>query len=537
MKQIALAELIRSRQGYILDRIARGMERLPGTPYRKFLIETDEGRRRLSIWIKLVIDALSGNPAAMIEDQARVGYYRAMQGFQLKDVFEVYRIFQQVCFELLSGAAGGPHYDGLFVAEELRSLYVLFSDSWMEVTKSYVETREQQIREKVHLLQELGDFTQLVFATFDVDTIVQLTVDKMSSLFTVKVCVRIYRDDCIHTVRSSAGPEDAEKLARLESRYRDESSCIFVDEQGNSSSNVSDFLMKRFVVMPIEGHAGCSGILTLSEIEKGFKFGDKDLSLVKQFLYIMGMALENAFMVEQIEQNRQALRMLAGKMIVVKDEERKTLAAELHDTLAQSLTGISYKVQFCRELLKRNREGMDEELGSLVESIHQAIDQCRSVISNLHPDLIDTVGLVPALRRLFQNFTKETHILVSAELPKDAILSDDLSIRVYRVIQEALTNVYKHANAKTVEISLAVNGDGLKLVISDDGKGFDKFQCTPEGADSNKLGLLYMKERVESVGGTVAVESAAMRGCTIRVSIPCGDMGESLESAQGDDCR
>jgi len=312
---------------------------------------------------------------------------------------------------------------------------------------------------------------------------------------------------------------------------------MFVDEQGHVSTNVHDFLMKRFVVMPIEGHASCSGVLTLAENGKGFKFGDKDLSLLKQFLYIMGMALENAFMVEQIEQNRQALHILASKMIVVKDEERKTLAGELHDTLAQSLTGISYKIQFCRERLKRNSEGIDEELGSLVETIHQAIDQCRSIISSLHPDLIDTVGLVPALRRLFQSFTKETDIKIYPELPKNATLSDDLSIRVYRVIQEALTNVYKHADAKTVEISLGLERDGLKLVISDDGKGFDKFQCRPGRADSNKLGLLYMKERVESVGGTVVVESATNRGCTIRVTIPYGEIGESLESAQGNDCR
>jgi two-component system sensor histidine kinase DegS len=162
----------------------------------------------------------------------------------------------------------------------------------------------------------------------------------------------------------------------------------------------------------------------------------------------------------------------------------------------------------------------------LVDTTYRAIDQSRQLISSLHPDLIDTVGLVPALRRLFDTYNEETGVRVFAQLPKSVRTSHDVNICLFRVVQEALTNVHKHAETRAVRVRLKTIRDGVTLTVTDKGKGFDTSPTCrwPEG--QNRLGLLSMKERIQGVKGTFSINAAVGKGCRIEARIP--STGESV---------
>jgi len=250
------------------------------------------------------------------------------------------------------------------------------------------------------------------------------------------------------------------------------------------------------------------------------KFTDKGLGLLYQFLYITAVALESAFMLEEIERNRQELRLLTAKMIKIQEEERKRLASDIHDTLAQALTGIGYKIQFCKELAVKNPSLLMEQFTGLIKTVYQAIDQSKELIASLRPDLIDTMGLVAALKRHTENFKRETGIHIITHLPKSIQISSEANICLFRIAQESLMNIYKHSGAKTAELALRKEDGNAILIISDGGKGFDISQGLPWMKDKNKLGLLSMKERVETVGGTLSLKSKTNCGFRVEAKIP-----------------
>ena len=182
-------------------------------------------------------------------------------------------------------------------------------------------------------------------------------------------------------------------------------------------------------------------------------------------------------------------------------------------------------------------ERVPGELEGLIGTVNQSVDQCRGLISSLRPDLIDTLGVVPALRKLFKTYTGATGIEVVANLPKQIKLSPHVSICLYRTAQEALTNVHKHAGVKIATVNMTEQADHIILTVSDRGKGFNNSLSAPWTTNPNKLGLLYTKERLESVGGTFKITTETDLGCTIEAKIPLNVEETSHEQDKSHDRR
>ena len=225
-------------------------------------------------------------------------------------------------------------------------------------------------------------------------------------------------------------------------------------------------------------------------------------------------------MLKEIEIQRQESHLLASKMITIGEEERKRLAGDIHDTLAQALTGISYKIQYCKELAKKNPQWVNGQLDTLLKTVNHTIDQARALISSLRPDLIDMMGLVPALRRHIKNFTQETGIAVHSHLFEKIHVPSEISICLFRVAQEALTNIYKHASATTAKVTLKYVNGNLHLIVADQGKGFDMSQGSVRKKDQSPLGLLSMKQRIEAVKGMLVIDAGINKGCRIEAKVP-----------------
>ena len=222
-------------------------------------------------------------------------------------------------------------------------------------------------------------------------------------------------------------------------------------------------------------------------------------------------------------------------MLTIREQERKRLAEDIHDTLAQTLAGLSYKIQFCVELANSFPERVASELESLKNTTDGAVNQCRDLIFGLRPDLIDTLGLVPALHKLFLTYTGATGIKVVATYPDNIKSPPYVSISIYRITQEALTNIYKHADVKNAKVTLSEQDGNIILVVSDNGKGFEFFPRPPWVTNPNKLGLLYTRERIRVDWGKFDNETGINLGCTIEARIPLE--GGSLGPDKSNDRR
>jgi signal transduction histidine kinase len=202
-------------------------------------------------------------------------------------------------------------------------------------------------------------------------------------------------------------------------------------------------------------------------------------------------------------------RVVAGQEL-----ERQRLARELHDETGQALTSILLGLRAIEDA--DDLEEIRRSVLTLRELVVGTLQDVRRLAVELRPKALDDFGLLPALQRLAETYTEQTalDVQVEATLGPER-LPAEIETALYRIVQEALTNVIKHAQARTVSVVLTKKGDAVAAVIEDDGRGFDQEQLSDGG-----LGLVGMRERIALLNGRVAVESAEGRGTTVAVEVP-----------------
>jgi len=235
---------------------------------------------------------------------------------------------------------------------------------------------------------------------------------------------------------------------------------------------------------------------------------------------------------EQLRTSREQLRALSLYLESVREEERTNLAREIHDELGSLLTGLKIDLSWLAKKTSREQELILAKIKSMYELIDEAIQTVKRISTELRPGVLDDLGLSAAIEWAGQEFEKRTEIkLEFTSRPKDIILDGDRSTAIFRIFQEALTNIVRHANATNARISLKQDGDRVVLRIRDNGKGIDKKQLS----DPKAFGLIGMRERAMSKGGDVKISATPGGGTTIIVSIPLKNM-ENL-NAEDTNCR
>ena len=224
---------------------------------------------------------------------------------------------------------------------------------------------------------------------------------------------------------------------------------------------------------------------------------------------------------EAVLQYAERLKALAAQLAEVEDAERQRLARELHDRVGQNLTALGInlniiQMQLSEDLSDSVRYHLDDSL-SLVELTAERI---RDVMSDLRPPVLDDYGLVAALRWYGEKISRRIDIPITVEGEEpDPRMNPRVENALFRITQEALTNVAKHAQASNAKISVEMKGDILRLSVTDDGIGFDS-QNLSESDESQGWGLLSITERAEAVGGQVWIDSSPNQGTTITVEVP-----------------
>lgn len=207
----------------------------------------------------------------------------------------------------------------------------------------------------------------------------------------------------------------------------------------------------------------------------------------------------------QLEASHQELRELSAAMQSIREEERKHLARELHDDLGQLLAALKMDIGMLKAGVPTGSLGLVENIDRLASSV---IGSTRRLINDLRPQALDESGLVPALEGLTSEFARRHGVRCELHADAEVTVDDALATPVYRVVQESLTNVAKHAQARAVQVSLIQSGGELRVAIQDDGRGLGAEQQSKR----QSFGLLGMRERVHSLGGKFEVHSHAGAG-------------------------
>ncbi len=224
---------------------------------------------------------------------------------------------------------------------------------------------------------------------------------------------------------------------------------------------------------------------------------------------------------DALKESAKQLRSLSSQLLTAQETERKRISRELHDELGQSLTVMKLRLNFIEKNLPYPQAELKQECEYGVRYIDQVIENVRRLSRDLSPAILEDFGLSAALRWLVNNFAKGYNIKVVMDMIDiDSLLPQDSHAAVYRTVQEALTNIGKHSQAKNVSIAITVVDSSVRFAIQDDGIGFDERLAASGSMKENGLGLATMKGRAQMAGGALSVRTIQARGTLITLSIP-----------------
>ena len=236
----------------------------------------------------------------------------------------------------------------------------------------------------------------------------------------------------------------------------------------------------------------------------------------------IGIAIENASLYEELHREEALRRQILERLITVQEEERKRIARELHDQTGQPLTSLIMTLKVLEEA--GSLADVRGHVQELRDTVTQILEQVHDLALELRPSVLDDLGLMAALRHYFGECRYRYHLPVDFQVLRleDQRLPPEMETALYRIVQEALTNIARHAQAQGVSVLLENRGTSVMLIVEDDGKGFDVAHVMGSRPHEKNLGLYGMRERAALLGGTLTIESTPGAGTTVFVEIPLG---------------
>jgi PAS domain S-box-containing protein len=264
------------------------------------------------------------------------------------------------------------------------------------------------------------------------------------------------------------------------------------------------------------------GVLNLYSDQPG-SFTPERVEFFQAYANQAAAALEKGRLFADLQSAHTRLRELSARLVEIEEEQRHEIARELHDSVGQSLTALNINLSILQnQLTSETSNNIGTRLADSIKLVEQAVERIRDVMAELRPPVLDDYGLLPALRWYAEQYTGRTNIRAVILEPQVAIprLPPSMETALFRISQETLTNIARHAEASQVSLSLDMVDGSPRLTIQDDGIGFD-----PSQADTG-WGLRIMRERAEAVGGKLVIETSPGKGTKIVVDVPLPPAGD-----------
>jgi PAS domain S-box-containing protein len=250
-------------------------------------------------------------------------------------------------------------------------------------------------------------------------------------------------------------------------------------------------------------------------------FASREIRLLYSLAEKSSIALANAHLYDSLLSRERELELLSGARVKAQEDERRRIAREIHDSLGQMLTAIKFNVEILEDATNLQADEDRRRITEIKSLLDNAMAEAREISYNLMPSVLVDFGLVPALQFLGEQFSKRNQLEVHVHVSRvESRLDPSIEVGLYRIVQEALTNITKHAEASTVNIQLLGDTRSIRLTVEDDGKGFLINRLEPRKDQRHGMGLVSMRERAASFGGLLMLDSHPGRGTEIIVEIP-----------------
>ncbi|OGN86612.1 MAG: hypothetical protein A2X23_04510 [Chloroflexi bacterium GWC2_73_18] len=252
----------------------------------------------------------------------------------------------------------------------------------------------------------------------------------------------------------------------------------------------------------------------------------ESLDIMRQRLQAALEAIErtNRELESRVAERTARLGQLLRKTISAQEEERQRLARELHDETAQTLAALTIALDRARDGLDRATPRALEQIGLAKVIAERLLAETRRLILGLRPMVLDDLGLLPAIRWQCESYLGELGVEATIEGdPAAARLPGHIEVALFRIVQEAISNVARHAEAEHVRIGLARDGDTVTVTVADDGRGFDAERIGREPGHDERVGLIGMQERVALLGGRMEIRSGRGQGTEVVVEVPLAE--------------
>lgn len=266
--------------------------------------------------------------------------------------------------------------------------------------------------------------------------------------------------------------------------------------------------------VPITSGDRVFGALSVLSVNEARAFSEQDVAMLTAIGRQAGIAIENSYLYEN-------LRFYARKITQAQESERKRIARELHDDTIQSLIALSRHLEALGTSNGPFPEATTQRVKELQDATGDIIKRVRRFSQDLRPSILDDLGLLPTLEELTAELNRQEDLNVQFRvIGEGRRFSSEVELTLFRIVQEALNNVRKHAEARNVVTTVELRDSAVKVIVEDDGKGFDPPALTDHPAAGGKLGLIGMHERARLLGGRLIVDSKPGRGTRVTVSVP-----------------
>ncbi len=274
-----------------------------------------------------------------------------------------------------------------------------------------------------------------------------------------------------------------------------------------------------WLAVPLIAGGNTIGLCVMSRVEPD-TFAAEQVQLVEALAGQTAVAVQNAWLFEQVSTGRERLQALSRRLVEFQEAERRYISRELHDETGQLLTGLKVGLSVL-ERVSATPAQVAAHIGELRILVDEALENLHRLALRFRPATLDQLGLVAALNDHVQALAEKHALRIELETVgfDGRRLPPVVETALYRIVQEALTNIIRHARASRVQIILDWSGDCVTATVDDDGVGFDVAQAMQSG----RLGLIGMQERVEMLGGRLTVESEPGEGTTVVAEVPCAD--------------
>ncbi len=399
---------------------------------------------------------------------------------------------------------------------------------------------ERRRRERIRSLQlsTLHAVTEAIISSLEVDEVLQVVMDRLADLFHLDFCAVILLDDgksesdavFIRSASACQDPSptasfslDKRRLAGLfplegESRplccTQEELVRAGILRGGSFPSGVSEVFF-----VPLKSKSRLIGVMCLAAEGKTW-FSREEEEVLSAVANETAVALENASLLSDLRSKEEAHRRLLQRLITAQEEERRRIAAELHDGVIQNMAGALFRL---RLFSAQSRDIPPDKRAPLEEAealINRSIGEMRRIISGLRPAMLEEMGLASALEEYVKTLERlgERHPRVEMDIRVDGKPDPRVETALFRIAQEALNNALRHSRCRKVRVSVEERDGELLMEVSDDGTGFDISGIYSR--EGRGFGIIGMRERAESLGGALTLESEPGSGTRIRVRIP-----------------